>query len=914
MKFKGPTHDGTNWREEPVIEVLFESIEELEQNYQKYMQASRAVVRTPTAAKPGEKKTLTFRLPDGSDFTVQATIDKVKEQPGKPFTISLFQFDDFTPEHRKLIEKALKPEADDLSFGDSEFDIPLTNDYAPPEAAAAPAPKPTTSKSSTKKYQSRPGRSAEEEAAVRAILSEEDPEDEDLIDVELPEELKGVAGDLIMPKKEGEEKDPWIENKKYLVAFILAFTKAVQRSGYYGDPNHPETVKAKKGLYALFRKNIGRHREISFIRKAIGGERDVLVDGVLDEMVTLKEIMPHGMAGLYIPRFLEYLERRCLISFSIKRVINEKNFNKFIDLLSQYSPEFRDDSRKEGERFTRTLIENGIYEVSAIFDEDIIASGRKLPWQAELTLSRLKKDLKTVPLLKNATEEELREIKIRIFQDTIRPLRNPSFMIAVLLNADLITENIEDSPVLKDINVEQFMIRGAEIKFLADTSFDVVKELLGVRELQIKAPLEAQRNLAKEQEKVLTRIVKHIADRFLEDKNPAADDALENFFEKKIIPFKILPLRLQERITNKKLMEAFLQNSDEILSRFNSHLSDKDFSDFMNRFQRVIPLLSDKREYQLVSRILESARKHLDDRDARRKSLTKRLFDFIASTNVLTEIKAAFETDNKELRNMATSVLVAFGRPAVPILLEILKKHEDKWVRKQVIRALIDIGAVGLQPIINELYKEDNPWYFLRNLIHIVGELGDRRIVGKLNLLLFNANPAVREETVNTLFRLAPDAAEMHLVKALDDQDARVREKAVYCLGMMKSQNEKVFRFYLDVLEGKTELENEALQIQVYRAVGNLSGLDETKRKSIEGILLGSLEANYGGGFFSFLRKGAKGKNISDGLKMAICTALGHVGSGKKTKAMLARVAREKDPILAQRANEALAAIQARGG
>ncbi len=923
MIFTGPTKDGTDWAGESKIEITFDSKDELEKNFDKYLKSSRAVVRTSSEARPGDSKQLVFVLPNGQSFEIQADVEKVKEQGEKPYSISLFKLVDFSAEHKQLVMDALSEDKADIDISDSDLTIDLggLEDDLPTSLPTPEAkPSPSTSTPSKAKAEKKPKpaapaeRSEEDRAAVAAMLAEDSPDDEDLIEAELPEELKGVSGDLIMPKKEGmsAEDDPYLEQKKYVVAYILAFTKSVQRSGYYADSNHPEAVKAKKGLYALLRKIIGKRREVNFIRKAIGDEKDVLVDGVLDEMLGLREIMPHGMAELYIPRFLEYLERRCLISLSIKRGINEDKFNRFIDLLSMYSPEFREDSRKEGERFTKTLVESGIFEISAIFDEDIISSGRKLPWQAELTLSRLKKDLKTVPLLKNATEDELAKIKIRIFSDTIKPLRNPSFMIAVLLNADLIMDAIEGSTVTKDIDVEQFMIRGADMKFLAETSYVLLKELDGVRELQRKAPLEVQRQKASEQEKVLVRIFKHIADRFLEEKDPNADEALEVFFGHKMIAFQTLPVRIQERITNKKLMEAFLEHADEILERFDSHLGDRDFSEFLNRFQRVVPLLSEKKEFLLVGRIIDAARKHLDDRDVRRKSKTRRLFDYIASTNVLDQLREAFESDDKDLRALATGVFVTFGSKSVPMLLTLLKDHDDKWVRKQLIRAITDIGPNGVPYLITELYREGNPWYFLRNVINILSVVGDKKVVGKLTLLLYHENSSVREETINALVKLAPDVAETHLIKALDDQEAKVREKAIFGLGNLKSHNDRVMRFYMDVLEGRGENNDDSMRVQVIRAVGNLDDLDEPRRKAIENLLVELLETVYGGGWKTLFKKSTGAISVSDGVKLAVCTTLGKIGSGRRVKGVLNRAQKEKDPILSQRAKEALDEISVR--
>lgn len=899
MKFNGPVKNGTDWANEDEIFIEFESVDELKTQYEKYIKSKHLPVRTSTEARPGDKKTLTFKLPDNARFSIQGEITKVKPAGDKPHTASLFKMLDMKKEHFGLLDAAMNPPASDELDLDDGIDIDLSLDEELPKTA-----EPEPSEPAAPKAPSVP-KSAEDEAAIQAFLVRDAPEDEELVDAELPAELEGAGGDLLMPKKEGEERDPDLEIKKYIVAFILSFTKSVQRSGYY-EANHPEALAAKKGLYALFRKILGRHREVNFIRKAVGDEKDILIDGVLEDMVTLREIMPQGMAEMYIPRFMEYLDRRCLISFSIKRTINEDKFDKFIDLMSRFSSEYKDDARKEGERFTKTLLENGIVEVSAIFDEDIISSGRKMPWQAELTLSRLKKDLKTVPLLKNATEEELKQIKIRIFEDTIRPLRNPSFLIAVLLNADLIMEEIEDNPVLADIDVVEFMILGSELTFLAQTSNEFTKELDNAKEIQKNAELEAQRKQAAKQEAVLTKIMKRITQRLVESNDPSVFDTLEEYYHAKVVPFEDLPKKVQDRITAKKLTDAFMTNHEKILERFGAGASDKEFSDFIYRFQRIVPQLAERGEYALVSRIIDKVRRHLDDRNARRKSLAKRFFDFISTTDVVEGLREGFVSPDKELRNLSAGVLVSFGRQSVPVLLDILKNEEDKWVRKLAIRSITEIGQDAVQPMINELYKEDNPWFFLRNLVNMLSSLGDRKIVGKLTLLLFHEHPAVREETVNALFKISPDTAESHLIKVLDDSESKVREKAVLCLGLLKSQNDKVIRYYMDVIEGKVEEDNKPMQVAVFRAIGSMGdSIDENRRQQIEEVMLTHLEKAYGGGLMSVFKQSTK-SGINDSQKMAMAEALGKIGVGKRVRRVLEKIAKEKDPILAGRGQDAL--------
>ncbi len=898
MKFIGPTKNGDDWAGSSEITVVFESRDELQKANEQYFPAKRAVIRTGDQAKPGDRKNLVFKLPSGESFSVSGEVEKVKEKPGMDFVVSLFKLLDFKKEHQDLINDAVsekKSQGEDL-FEDDGINLDIEPNTVKMDVSYPSAARPT--QSASPKPQQKLSQKFIDEAPIEFID-----------DAEMPAELAGPGGDLLMPS-EDRENDTDLEKKKWITAFILAFTKSVARAGYYADPNHPEAVKAKKGLYSLYRRILGDNRQVTFIKKSIGDDKDMLVDGPLDEMVGLKEIMPHGMAELYVPRFMEYFDRRCLISMTIRRSITKEKFNTFIDLMGRFSIEFKDDTRKEGERFTRTLMENDITEVSAVFDEDIISSGRKLPWQAELTLSRLRKDLKTVPLLKDATEDEMRAIKERIFTDTVRPLRNPVFLIVVLLNSDLIMEGIEDMAFLKDLDVEMFIILGTQIGFLAKSTFDILNEIEGLRSIQVKAQLEAQRKIANSHEKILTRVITHITDRFLQSGDPVTFDALEEIYNRQMVPFKDLPVQLQDRITGRKLLEAFLENTDKILTQFNSRLSDQEFSDFLSRFQRVIPLLAEQKKYDLVARIIESVRKHLEGRDARRRALAKRLFDYVSATDTLKNLIHVFEeVEDREIRKQITQVYISFGRNGVPMLLDILHKHEDKWVRKQMIRALVEVGEAAVQSMVTELYKEKNEWYFLRNLVQILGELGDRRVIGKLNLLLFNEHAQVREETLFALYRIAGEAAEPQILKALDDKDLKVRTRAVYCLGAISSTNERTLKFYQDILEGKIEDANEVLKIQVYRSIGALKNLEDNRRRQFEDLVINALENQYQTGWRALFRKKTS-VEMSDSIKMAIVDALGGIGRSKRTKSLLQRVAREKDPILKQRAEDALARMK----
>ena len=186
-------------------------------------------------------------------------------------------------------------------------------------------------------------------------------------------------------------------------------------------------------------------------------------------------------------------------------------------------------------------------------------------------------------------------------------------------------------------------------------------------------------------------------------------------------------------------------------------------------------------------------------------------------------------------------------------------------------------------------------------------------MVGKLTLLLYHSHPSVREETLEAITKLSPQSAESYLLKALDDADPQVRERAIACLGRLKSQSDKVLRIYMDILEGKVALANEALQVQVYRALGQLTGLDEKKRHGVEEALLRNLEGAFGKNWRTWLGLTPPlSAALSDAKKVAICEAVGALGRSRKAEQVLKRMTKEQDSVLVQKAAAALKAVEAR--
>src|SRR4030042_3917602 len=119
-----------------------------------------------------------------------------------------------------------------------------------------------------------------------------------------------------------------------LTDFILHLIQAFLRTGYY-TPEHPESKRAKEGLYQQFKSFFDQEGELTFLVKEDQERKEVLVEGLFPEAQRLNRMMAKGMGELYVPRLVKYLERKDLISLSLKSRMDREEFTRFVDVMSE---------------------------------------------------------------------------------------------------------------------------------------------------------------------------------------------------------------------------------------------------------------------------------------------------------------------------------------------------------------------------------------------------------------------------------------------------------------------------------------------------------------------------------------------------------------------------------------------------
>jgi HEAT repeat protein len=163
------------------------------------------------------------------------------------------------------------------------------------------------------------------------------------------------------------------------------------------------------------------------------------------------------------------------------------------------------------------------------------------------------------------------------------------------------------------------------------------------------------------------------------------------------------------------------------------------------------------KEFSLLRSLLDKvAAAGKDGSASRRESASQTL----ASVDYqrLVEICLAGPGVSKECAE-GLEILARNGDWSTELLLERLLVEPDKGMRKMLLSLLVRIGEPAIPPIVRRL--QDFPWYFLRNLCFILGEIGASATVPGLVRMLFHKENRVRREAIHALGKLRatdPDA------------------------------------------------------------------------------------------------------------------------------------------------------------
>ncbi|MFC2171431.1 HEAT repeat domain-containing protein [Acidobacteriota bacterium] len=664
--------------------------------------------------------------------------------------------------------------------------------------------------------------------------------------------------------------------------FMLSFIQSLLKTGYY-KPGHPMTNKARTGLFISLKRVLEGHREITFISALERQKKDVMIDGIFEEPTRLSKLLLRGMGEAFIPKFLNYFDRKQLTSFSMKSQIAEDEFMSFINVMSEH---FGDESSgmRRG-RLVSELTVNNIIHVSVVFNADLVGKGRELSWRVELSLTRLKNDLSTVPLYKNRTAEQVATVKDMIYSDIIRPMRTPELIEEFLFNLDLI---LFDTTGTSREEMEKAVTEYLDTRLLRLATPDLLKDYLDLKERYEKTEVARFAIHLNAVTTILGRTARKLA------REGLADEALLfDFVKHQLIDVTELPERSRERYRRVEAMERFLLNPQQ----YYRIVEDSPFAtdtDYM--LIDFIPELLTQSRYDEIGKIIKLV---TEKPDVTFDRLGQGFLD-----DLYLAVDAKIEPADRAHQLKILGILGALGEPSYPIFSDLIT-HPNRLIRKMSCQILTEHGARAVPHLVKMAYQVENQ-YFTRNLLMILGDIGldSKAVENVFKKALQHEETIVREEAVRGIALTKGRSADATLLACLKDPSPGVRAKAAWGLRKNRCAKPEMFLYMMEVFQGKIIEERPVIEHLVFFLIEN--GAKLTKTEALEDTLIKMFKRG------KFTGKRTWQSVLGDKLSAQACEALGIIGS-RKALGVLKKLEQDDSKLVSEAARKAKDSIRLKG-
>ena len=224
-----------------------------------------------------------------------------------------------------------------------------------------------------------------------------------------------------------------------------------------------------------------------------------------------------------------------------------------------------------------------------------------------------------------------------------------------------------------------------------------------------------------------------------------------------------------------------------------------------------------------------------------------------------------------------------------PALFRLLHDSEEMRVRKRVMSALTHFEK-SVAPLVREQLAQGGlPWYYIRNLILLAGDLKDAESVPYVGKYLLHEHPQVGKTALSTLTKLGAPQANAILAGALPRLDAPSQRLLFVYFGTARS--DAALDLMLAKLDPVLPDRDEALAIDLIVALGRIG------RREAVPALKKVMRPGRLGIFFS-------GK-VNEKVLVASIKALGEIG-GDEAKSLIGKFTHHGKPEIAKAAQEAL--------
>ncbi len=201
--------------------------------------------------------------------------------------------------------------------------------------------------------------------------------------------------------------------------------------------------------------------------------------------------------------------------------------------------------------------------------------------------------------------------------------------------------------------------------------------------------------------------------------------------------------------------------------------------------------------------------------------LVNKAFAQAGNPERITSLDEVLNRSSSDVLDQFLPFMVLFQKEVIPSVIELLSKVKGMKTRRVLCDVLAEIGQMDIDVIIKQLDVQG--WFLLRNLIYVLGKIGDKRVIPHFSKFIDHEELKVRKEILHVLDAMEyPEAADL-LIQFIADPDLSNR---VYVIkSLVKKKVAEGLPILIDLIED-VEFENKAFfeKKEIFNGLAKLGG------------------------------------------------------------------------------------------
>lgn len=184
------------------------------------------------------------------------------------------------------------------------------------------------------------------------------------------------------------------------------------------------------------------------------------------------------------------------------------------------------------------------------------------------------------------------------------------------------------------------------------------------------------------------------------------------------------------------------------------------------------------------------------------------------------------DSPDKQIREDTGRLFMALGNTVIEDLLDDLKTKTDSAERVRIMHLIASAREKALPLVVKRISKEE-PWFYLRNIAYLLGQIGNEDSARTLAPLLAHKNYKLRQEALKSIYRTGGSQRGRILLEALSLIDDDSKSSIVDALGQGKTVD--AVPVFIDLLKNRPLITTAArmtLEERICLALGNIGSPD----------------------------------------------------------------------------------------